>query len=148
MTRAQGAIEQVIRRRVADHPDETWLKWKDTEVPWRDVLSNVQRAANGLLELGVRPGERVAILMANRPEFLWAHLGIQFIGALSVPVNISQRGATLEHILADSDAVAVIVQGDLRDALLGRARRAACAAPHRGHRRRRRATASTGTSTG
>jgi crotonobetaine/carnitine-CoA ligase len=117
MTRAQGAIEQVIRRRVADHPDETWLKWKDVEVPWRDVLSNVQRAANGLLELGVRPGERVAILMANRPEFLWAHLGVQFIGGLSVPVNISQRGATLEHILADSDAVAVILQGDLRDAL-------------------------------
>ena len=50
MTRAQGAIEQVIRRRVADHPDETWLKWKADEVPWRDVLSNVQRVANGLLE--------------------------------------------------------------------------------------------------
>jgi carnitine-CoA ligase len=118
MTRAQGAVEQVIRKRVADHPDETWLKWQDSEVPWDDVLSNVQRAANGLLELGVRPGERVAILMPNRPEFLWTHLGVLFIGALSVPVNISQRGATLEHILSDSDAVAVILHDDLRDALL------------------------------
>jgi crotonobetaine/carnitine-CoA ligase len=118
MTRAQGAVEQVIRQRVADHPDQTWLKWKDEEIPWRDVLANSQRAANGLLELGVRPGERVAILMRNRPEYLWAHLGILFIGALSVPVNISQRGATLQHILADSDAVAVILQDDLRDALL------------------------------
>ena len=117
MTRAQGAIEQVIRQRVADHPHETWLKWKDDEIPWRDVLANAQRAANGLLELGVRPGERVAILMGNRPEFIWAHLGILFIGALSVPVNISQRGATLQHILADSDAVAVIFQDDLRGAL-------------------------------
>src|SRR5918996_319877 len=117
MARAQGPIEQVIRQRVAEHPQSTWLKWKADEVPWADVLSNAQRAANGLLELGARPGERVAILMGNRPEFLWAHLGILFIGALSVPVNISQRGRTLQHILADSDSVAVILQDDLVDAL-------------------------------
>ncbi len=109
MARAQGPVEQIIRQRVAEHPDATWLKWQDAEVAWRDVLSNARRAANGLLELGVRPGERVAILMGNRPEFLWAHLGIVFIGASSVPVNISQRGPTLQHILRDSGATAVIV---------------------------------------
>jgi crotonobetaine/carnitine-CoA ligase len=118
MARAQGAVEQLIRSRVAEHPDTTWLKWRDDEVPWSDVLSNGQRAANGLLELGVCPGERVALMMANRPEFIWVHLGILFIGAHSVPVNISQRGATLAHILADSDATAVIFQEDLRDAVL------------------------------
>ena len=117
MARAQGPVEQIIRQRVAEHPDATWLKWQDAEVAWRDVLSNARRAANGLLELGVRLGERVAILMANRPEFLWAHLGTVFIGASSVPVNISQRGPTLQHILRDSGAAAVIVQNDLRDAL-------------------------------
>src|ERR671919_456393 len=118
MARAQGPIEQAIRKRVADHPDATWLKWKDEEVPWRDVLSYTQRAANGLLELGVQPGEKVALLLPNRPEFLWAHLGIIFIGAHSVPVNTSQRGATLAHILSDSDAVAAVVHEDLRGALL------------------------------
>src|SRR5258708_18904146 len=118
MARAQGPVEEVIRRRVAEHPDAAWLLWKDTQFSWREVLSNSLRAANGLLELGVRPGERVAILMGNRPEFLWAHLGIVFLGAHSVPVNISQRGATLQHILADSEAVAAILQDDLREAVL------------------------------
>ena len=70
MARAQGPVEEVIRRRVAEHPDAAWLLWKDTEFSWREVLSNSLRAANGLLELGVRPGERVAILMGNRPEFM------------------------------------------------------------------------------
>ena len=56
MARAQGPVEQIIRQRVAEHPDATWLKWQDAEVAWRDVLSNARRAANGLLELGVRPG--------------------------------------------------------------------------------------------
>lgn len=118
MARAQGAVEQLIRTRVADHPDATWLMWKDEEISWREVLTLCQHAANGLLELGVRPGERVAIMMPNRPEFIWVHLGILMIGALSVPVNISQRGTTLKHILADSDSAAVIFQDDLRDAVL------------------------------
>jgi crotonobetaine/carnitine-CoA ligase len=118
LSRAQSPIEQLIRQRAADRPGDTWLKWKDEEVPWRDVLSNIQQAANGLLELGVRPGERVALMMANRPEFLWAHFGIVLIGAHSVPVNISQRGATLAHILSDSDSTAIILQDDLRDAVL------------------------------
>src|SRR5689334_6166973 len=117
MARAQGPVEQLIRKRVAEHPDATWLKWHDEEVAWRDVLSNAQRAANGLLELGVKPGERVAILMSNCPEFIWVHFGILLIGAHSVPVNISQRGATLAHILRDSEAVVAVYEEDLREAV-------------------------------
>jgi crotonobetaine/carnitine-CoA ligase len=118
MARAQGPVEQLIRKRVAEHPDATWLKWRDEEVPWRDVLSQSQRAANGLLELGVKPGERVALLMSNCPEFIWVHFGILLIGAHSVPVNISQRGATLAHILRDSEAVVAVYEQDLREAML------------------------------
>ncbi|MGQ0844626.1 MAG: AMP-binding protein [Sporichthyaceae bacterium] len=118
MTRAQGRIETLLRERVAAHPDEVWLKWLDETVSWREALSRSLRAANGLLELGVRPGDRVALMMANRPEFVWTHLGIQFLGAYSVPVNISQRGVTLEHILADSDSSTIVFQNDLRDVVL------------------------------
>jgi crotonobetaine/carnitine-CoA ligase len=82
------------------------------------VLSNIQRAANGLLDLGVRPGDRVAIMMSNRPDFLWVHFAVGMMGAHSVPVNTSQRGATLQHILADSDSVAVIFEEPLREAVL------------------------------
>jgi crotonobetaine/carnitine-CoA ligase len=118
MARAHSPIEDVIRSRVEEHPDAVWLKFRDETYTWREVLSNIQRAANGLLDLGVRPGERVAIMMGNRPEFVWVHLGIVFIGALSVPVNTSQRGATLEHILTNSDSVVVVFEEELKDAVL------------------------------
>jgi crotonobetaine/carnitine-CoA ligase len=118
MARAQGRIEMLMRDRVAAHPDEVWLKWRDETVTWRDALAAALRAANGLLELGVRPGDRVALMMANRPEFIWTHLGLLFIGAYSVPVNISQRGLTLEHILADSDTTTIVFQEDLRSVVL------------------------------
>ncbi|MGH3087888.1 MAG: AMP-binding protein, partial [Rubrobacteraceae bacterium] len=61
--RAHSPVEATIRTRVEEHPDETWLKFRDETYSWAEVLSNILRAANGLLELGVRPGERVAILM-------------------------------------------------------------------------------------
>ena len=118
MARAQSPVEQMIRKRAAEQPRDVWLKWKDGGFTWAEVLSNIQRAANGLVDLGVRPGERVGIMMGNRPEFLWVHLGINFIGASSVPINTSQRGATLQHILANSDSVAVVFSNDLRDAVL------------------------------
>lgn len=118
MGRQQGAIEQLIRQRVKQHPRETWLKYKDSEFTWEEVLANMNRAANGLLALGVRPGERVGIMMGNRPEFLWIHFAIGFIGAVSVPINTSQRGVTLHHVLADSDSTAVIFEESLRQAVM------------------------------
>jgi crotonobetaine/carnitine-CoA ligase len=117
MARAQGAAEQLIRQRVRQHPRQTWLKFRGTEFSWEEVLANIHRAANGLLALGIRPRDRVAIMMGNRPEFLWVHHAIGFIGAVSVPINTSQRGATLHHILADSDSSAVIFEESLHDAV-------------------------------
>jgi len=107
-----------MRERVAAHPDSVWLKWQDETVTWQQALGYALRAANGLLELGVRPGDRVALMMSNRPEFIWTHLGVLFIGGYSVPVNISQRGLTLDHILADSDTTTIVFQQDLRDVVL------------------------------
>lgn len=118
MARIQGTMEQMVRQRVAQHPHQTWLKFKDSEFTWEEVLSNINRAANGLVDLGVTPGERVALMMGNRPEFIWVHFALNFIGAVSVPLNTSQRGATLHHILADSDSTAVIFEQPLRDAVL------------------------------
>lgn len=116
-TRVQTAIEAEIRRRAATDPSGVWLRWKDDAYTWSQVVSFTQRAANGLLEHGVQPGDRVALMMANCPEFLWLHFGALAIGAQSVPVNISQRGATLQHILVDSESTAVVFDEDLFDAV-------------------------------
>ena len=117
-TTGRSDVEELIRRHAAERPDDTWLKWLDEEYSWREVLDAARRVSNGLVERGVRPGQRVALMLPNRPEFLWAHFGIVFAGALSVPVNISQRGATLEYILRDSGAVAAIFAQDLRDVVV------------------------------
>lgn len=117
MTRVQGDIEKLIRQRVREHPTATWLLCEDEHYSWAESLSAMQRTANGLLELGVTPGSRVAILLPNSPEFLWVHFAVLFLGALSVPVNTAQRGHALEHILRDSGASVAVVDGQFADAV-------------------------------
>jgi carnitine-CoA ligase len=122
---SRSDLEQLIRSHAGERPDDTWLLWKDERYSWSQVLDAARMVANGLVERGVRPGERVALMLPNGPEFLWAHFGIVFAGALSVPLNISQRGTTLEYILADSGSVAVVFAEELRDVVT----RAAAACP-------------------
>lgn len=116
--RVHGKYEQLIRERATRRPDDIWLRFRDESYTWTDVLSAMSRVANGLLDLGIRPGDRVVIMMSNRPEFLWSHLGILMLGAHSVTINISQRGETLRHMLVDSGAKAVIVEGGLETFVL------------------------------
>jgi crotonobetaine/carnitine-CoA ligase len=111
--RAQSEIEKLIRYRVLQRPASVWLKFGNSQYSWSEVLSLAQRAANGLLRLGVRPGERVALMASNSPEFLWLYFGILFIGAEAVPLNRWQRGPALEHMLADSGITAIAYDPDL-----------------------------------
>jgi crotonobetaine/carnitine-CoA ligase len=112
-----GMIEQLLRERARQHPDAVWLRFRDEEYRWKEVLDASLRVANGLFHLGVAPGDRVAIMSGNRPEFLWTFFGASILGAHVVPVNISQRGPTLAHILSDSGATAVVAERDCLPAI-------------------------------
>jgi acetyl-CoA synthetase len=73
-------------------------------------LSN--RCANTLAGLGIRRGDRVGVLLAQRPETAIAHLAIYKLGAVAVPLFVQFGPDALEHRLADSGARALITDGD------------------------------------
>jgi long-chain acyl-CoA synthetase len=81
---------------------------------WADVTvaefhDQVRWFSTGLRILGVKPGDRVAILSENRPEWTIGDFGILTNTAVSVPVYPTLLGWQIEYILNDSSAVAVIV---------------------------------------
>jgi len=74
-----------------------------------EIAARVDEAAKGLLELGIAPGDKVALWMVNRPEWIDAMFAIMKIGAVLVPVNTRFRTEDMAYVLAQSDAAAVIL---------------------------------------
>ena len=88
--------------------------WTKGAAGWRslsyaDVAVEVRRVARGLLALGVGPGDRVALVAENRPEWPIADLAIMSIGAITVPAFATNTVADHRHVLSHSGARGVIV---------------------------------------
>ena len=80
--------------------------WVDVTVP--EFRDTVRWLATGLNDLGVKRGDRVAILSENRPEWTMADFAILCAGAISVPVYPTLLGWQIEYILNDAGTVAVV----------------------------------------
>src|ERR1700722_13040125 len=78
---------------------------------WTEFAALTAQVANGLAGLGVRPGERVAVLMDSRFETVLALFGIVRAGAVAVPLNVSINDAAVAGMCTDADCVAVFASG-------------------------------------
>jgi len=85
----------------------------DERVTYQQLLENTNRVGNALLALGVRPEERVLLLLLDTPEFLYAFFGAIKIGGVAVPVNTLAKPQDYEYMLNDSRARTVIVSEPL-----------------------------------
>jgi len=79
-------------------------RWSFTE-----FAAEVDRCAKGLIALGVAPGERVALWMTNRPEWLFAMVAVAKVGAALVPLNTRYRTDDVSYTLAQSRSATLIV---------------------------------------
>lgn len=81
-------------------------RWVDVTIP--EFRDSVRWLAEALHELGVKTGDRVAILSENRPEWTIADFAILAAGAVAVPVYPTLLGWQIEYILNDAGTVAVV----------------------------------------
>lgn len=73
------------------------------------------RLAAGLVSCGVRPGDKVAIILANHPEFVALKFAVSRAGAVAVPINMLNRRDELRYLLEQSDSVLLITMDRFRD---------------------------------
>ena len=76
---------------------------------WSETADSVTRLARSLLSLGVEPGDRVALVSENRPEWAIADLAIMSVGAVTVPAYVTNTVEDHRHILGNSGARIAIV---------------------------------------
>ena len=98
------------------HPTEVALRHKQyglwNEVSYAEYLEQMQVTALGLRTLGVQRGERVAIICENTPLWLYAQLGVQAAGGVSVGIFPSMTPREIAEVMALTGATWAIVQGE------------------------------------
>lgn len=72
------------------------------------LKADCDRAAQGLIQCGIQPGEKVSLWLTNRPEWLHMMFAIAKIGAVLVPINTRFRALDLEYVLRQSDSTTLI----------------------------------------
>lgn len=102
------------------------LVFNDRRWTWLEFKQEVDAVAKGLIGLGVEPGERVALWMTNRPEWLWLMFAFGKIGACIVPLNTRYRTDDVAYTVTQSRSATLITldrsgpvdyQGMLMDAM-------------------------------
>lgn len=97
--RYRGHNRTVLRHK----PVDTWL-----DISWEELEARVHALAGFLHKQGVRPGDRVAILSENRPEWAITDLATQILGAVNVSIYNTLPDAKVGYILRDSGAKWVV----------------------------------------
>ncbi|MFP6582589.1 MAG: long-chain fatty acid--CoA ligase [Candidatus Hydrogenedentota bacterium] len=109
------SLADVLVPAMALRPDKVAIFFEGTEITYRQMDEAGNRVANALIELGIKPGERVAMHIDNRPEFIYGFHGIMRAGAVLVPTNVMYTAPEMAHIIGDSGARAVIVLNEFED---------------------------------
>jgi len=101
-------------RAAADFPERPLVVTADRVLSYADVQAESRRIASGLIAAGLHPGEHVALIMANFPEFVPVKLAIARAGGVCVPVNFLLRSQELAYVLDQSDSRFLIAMDAFR----------------------------------
>jgi long-chain acyl-CoA synthetase len=113
-------MAEAFRRTVAAHRDRVAVRTRRDEVAWTwgELEERVDALAGGLTELGLRPGDALAILLVNRPEFHVVDLAAVTLGATPFSIYQSYAPNQIEFVVADAGARIVVTERAFLDGVL------------------------------
>ncbi|HIE02157.1 MAG TPA: hypothetical protein EYP59_18040 [Thiotrichaceae bacterium] len=107
-------LAQNIERSQRLFPEKPALIFDGKSFTYRELNEMSNRVANGLSELGISRGDRVALFLPNLPLFVAAYLGIQKIGAVPVSMSSALKATEAKFIIEDSGATVLVTTEVLR----------------------------------
>ncbi|WP_290815642.1 class I adenylate-forming enzyme family protein [Ferrovibrio sp.] len=113
---AYGIFASAARK----HPDAEALVGDGKRLTYSELVEAAGAVAARLKQLGIRPGMRVAMYLANRIEFVTVYLGILRLGAVAVPMDVRLKGPEIAHVVNHSDACVLLHEAALSGELPNR----------------------------
>lgn len=84
------------------HPDKPAIVYEEQRITYRDLHRRADRTSCWFQSLGIEKGDRVAVMLANGPEFIEIYLACSRLGAIFIPVNFRLAGPELEYTLKNA----------------------------------------------
>jgi fatty-acyl-CoA synthase len=116
--RYPGWIARTMDAHLADaaakHPNRPLILTDEVTLSYADIVERSEHIAKGLRRLGVRAGDRVALVLANVPEFAPLAFAIWRLGAAAIPVNYLFRAKELAYVIGQSDCRLVVTMSSFR----------------------------------
>src|SRR5512143_414608 len=111
----ERVLTHIIEDKARKRPNHVVFQFRDEPLTLGDLDDRINKVANGLLAVGVKPGDKVAIMLPNCPEFLYTWFGCNKIGAVEVPINVALKGAGLAYQIDQSDCVVLVADTEYLD---------------------------------
>jgi long-chain acyl-CoA synthetase len=108
-------IPSAFLETVAAYPEQVALRWKKADDSWgewtfADYLDKAARIAGALRDLGVGRGDRIVLMMRNRPEFHVADMAALFLGATPISVYNSSAPEQVQYLVSHCEATVALVE--------------------------------------
>lgn len=113
----ERVLTDIIEHKAKQNPNRVVFQFRDDPITMGELNDQINKVANGFLKLGVKKGDKVAIMLPNCPEFLYTWFGLNKIGAVEVPINTALKGSGLVHQIVQSDSVGLVADTQFLDRL-------------------------------
>src|SRR5262245_2053750 len=108
-----ASFHEMLARTALRSPERPAIFWRDITLTYREYYALARSAATAFAALGLRKGDTLCLLMANRPEYAIAWLGASMLGVVLSPMNPSYKEREVAYQLENSEAAAILVQREL-----------------------------------
>lgn len=125
LVRAEGApffsddetVPGLLAKAAAERPDHVYLRHDGNDISCAELQIRVNRAAAGLAALGVKTGDRVAVMMGHHLDHVITFFATMCAGAVLVPVNVAIKGPGLVYQIEHSAPSLIVADADFAEAL-------------------------------
>ena len=113
----EATLGQLLDETVARCPDNEAIVYADRDYreTWRQFSHTIDRVAKGLMALGVKKGEKVAVWATNVPHWVTLQFATARIGAILLTININYKISEIEYVLKQSETENIFIIDGYRD---------------------------------